>query len=78
MVQQSVVSREYKIMLRRLRFAGDEKKLLDGFRADRALTAVNRFTACEVVIVGGRLQVGSRPIICRSPGSLSFRKGAGG
>jgi len=28
MVQQSVVSREYKIMLRRLRFAGDEKKLL--------------------------------------------------
>jgi hypothetical protein len=39
----------------------DVSQRLDGFRADRALTAVNRFTAREVVIVGGRLQIGKTP-----------------
>jgi hypothetical protein len=34
---------------------------LDGFRADRTLTAVNSFTAREVVIAGGRLRIGKTP-----------------
>lgn len=62
MDQQSVVSREYKIMLRRLRFAGDEKKLL------KAATAVrrdfSRTTSGIVLKTEGRLsQIRTRRLI---------------
>src|SRR5262245_30354193 len=39
----------------------DISERVPGFPADRALTPVNRFTAREVVIVGGRLRIGKTP-----------------
>src|SRR5262249_14300225 len=39
----------------------DLSERVDGLPADRALCAVNRFTAREVVIVGARLQIGKNP-----------------